>query len=1314
VFSRTTRRGDLVETGCKLRRIMTLRALPLVAFLAACGDNLTPPSDQPDAPDMPQIDAAIDAPTEDCGNNAVEGSETCDGTDLAGETCETLGWGGGTLGCASDCAGFDETACTPPAGCGDGVRADPEECDDGNTMSGDGCEGNCMIGAGPVTTCRVVTPLPSGVCDVTAGDGSKLIVGTVLTPGKVWRGGHVLVDATGAITCTGCNCPAPTATVIDCPGGVISPGLINAHDHITFAHNAPYTDIGERYEHRHDWRLGQNDHTEIDVQQNATSAEIRWGELRFVMGGATSTSSAGSATGLLRNIDGANQEQLGQPAIDLAVFPLDDAGGTRRTTNCNYGDAITAADIAGEDAFSPHVTEGIDRSARNEFLCMSSTTYDTMTPGTSDDLVLPQSAFIHGIALFAPDFAQMARDGTALIWSPRSNVTLYGDTATVTHADVAGVEIALGTDWTPTGSMNMLRELACADSLNADYYGGYFSDADLWEMATINNARAFAMDDAIGVLAVGRVADIAIFDGDIGVDHRAVIDAEPATVALVLRGGEPLYGDDAVIIDLGQTTCDTVDVCGTAKRVCLMGDIGQTLAQLEAAAAPVYPAFFCGVPDDEPSCVPMRPEPVNGSTIYTGAITVDDPDGDGIEAGDNCPSVFNPVRPVDDGEQADFDGDGDGDACDVCPRDAGVSTCSTWDPADLDSDGLANGADNCPDVPNPTQADADTDLKGDACDACPNDPNPGAQGCPTTIYDIKRGVVDVGATVAIVNALVTGRNASGYFLQVKQSDTGYMGADDSGIFVFHSGNTVAAGDRVTIATATVQDFFGQIQLSGVSGVVVNSSGEALPIPIVETAANVATGGMRAAALEGVIVQVDSPTVTDINPPPGPGDSAPTNEFVVDGALRVNDYLYLVAPFPSVNDNYVSLTGILEFRNGHSKLEPRGAGDVVAGAPGLSSFAPGTGNFVRVGQTDVATIPTALTVSLSSAPASDTFVAITSGTPSALTVTGGGVMVLAGMTSATVQVSGLAAAPSVTLTASLGGDMLQATVRVVDPSEIPVLIDLAPATATVPVSGTLEMTVTLDIPPTAAANVALMVSPGAGTVPAMVTVLADEVTATFDYTAPAAPAVDVVTAFLGNMRMSTITTAAAGGALVINEVDYDQSVNPDAASYLEIYNGSGTAVDLTNLAVVLLNGNQAGAPEYARFDLVDAGASLPAGGYLVIRNNVVAVPGGTLVIDASGDFIQNGGPPMPDGIALIDVVAQTVIDRLCYDGAITSATITGFPAPVTLVEGTATTAADDNTSPSLSMIRSPNGTDTDNAMADWATTTTLTPGAANIP
>ncbi|MCJ7816784.1 MAG: hypothetical protein MUP55_02900, partial [Candidatus Aenigmarchaeota archaeon] len=69
-----------------------------------------------------------------CGNNLREGSEVCDGSDLAGQTCISRGFTGGTLACLSSCSGFDTSGCTNPT-CGNTI------CDPGETCSN--CPGDC-------------------------------------------------------------------------------------------------------------------------------------------------------------------------------------------------------------------------------------------------------------------------------------------------------------------------------------------------------------------------------------------------------------------------------------------------------------------------------------------------------------------------------------------------------------------------------------------------------------------------------------------------------------------------------------------------------------------------------------------------------------------------------------------------------------------------------------------------------------------------------------------------------------------------------------------------------------------------------------------------------------------------------------------------------------------------------------------------------------------------------------------------------------------------------------------------------------------
>lgn len=543
----------------------------------------------------------------------------------------------------------------------------------GTGSGGAGAGGNVIECPGPALT----PPADGSTCEATkTGTSGLLLRGTILQHDRVLRGGELLIDAKGMIACADCDCSktagASSASVVSCANGVVSPGLINPHDHITYANNKPGgtspPPASERYEHRHDWRKGENGHTKISYNGSASIPMMEFAELRFVMSGAVSAASSGGAPGLLRNVDKSNLlEGLSIQAVDFDTFPLGDSNGVELTSGCAYPNPRTSSQIAGDASYLPHVAEGIGLAAENEFLCEDA-------PGPND-IIHKQDALIHAVGLSAKDVDALHQDGAKVIWSPRSNISLYGNTAQVTMIDAMGVPIALGTDWMPSGSMNILRELACADEFNATYLDKHFSDASLWKMVTENAALAIGAAAVVGRLEPGLVADVAVFNGKTNQDYRAVIAARAEDVVLVLRGGKALYGDDALLASapLNGAACEALDVCGTKKRACVAEDLknGDTLASIRQVGEAFYPLFACnGAPPNEPTCIPSRGDASHGAT-YTGMITATDSDGDGIpDAMDNCPRVFNPIRPVDGAKQADADGDGKGDACDPCPLDA--------------------------------------------------------------------------------------------------------------------------------------------------------------------------------------------------------------------------------------------------------------------------------------------------------------------------------------------------------------------------------------------------------------------------------------------------------------------------------------------------------------------------------------------------------------------------------------------------------------------------------------------------------------------
>lgn len=84
---------------------------------------------------LPGDETASDSSIGPCGDGNVGGSEECDGSDLAGQDCISLGLGPGRLACSADCI-FDVSGCT--SSCGDGVIDDGEECD-GDALGGADC-----------------------------------------------------------------------------------------------------------------------------------------------------------------------------------------------------------------------------------------------------------------------------------------------------------------------------------------------------------------------------------------------------------------------------------------------------------------------------------------------------------------------------------------------------------------------------------------------------------------------------------------------------------------------------------------------------------------------------------------------------------------------------------------------------------------------------------------------------------------------------------------------------------------------------------------------------------------------------------------------------------------------------------------------------------------------------------------------------------------------------------------------------------------------------------------------------------------------
>ncbi|MBN2723024.1 MAG: thrombospondin type 3 repeat-containing protein [Deltaproteobacteria bacterium] len=452
-------------------------------------------------------------------------------------------------------------------------------------------------------------------------------------------------------------------------------------------------------------------------------------------------------------------------------------------------------------------------------------------------------------------------------------------------------------------------------------------------MATVDNAIVLGVDEYIGDLKVGLYADIAVYNRNGITDpHLAVLSARIPQTALVLRGGEFLSGDSN-IADVIGSNCNVLDVCGVEKQVCIQDDLGVSVYELEASLREppgtdfysTYPLFFCEVPYAEPSCIPARVDQ------FTGLPSTNDMDGDGINDDvDNCPTVFNPIRPMDNGVQSDVDNDGEGDECDPCPTDPDNDTC-TFNPNDMDNDGIPNSADNCPFVSNPNQEDGDGDLIGDVCDACPEADQRDATGSSIPALRIachEDHVVE--GSVVTISGIITAVDTNKFYIQDKTA-TEYAG------IIIYTGSTptVTAADigKEVEVTGTYEEYYDQSEITSPTAVNIINATLAPVTPVSVSISDINNSGALGENYESMLVEIvisgtNYPTVTNANPD-GTSDFNEMEITVGTDAIRIDDDLYDgYVTDRVVGNEYSVVKGIAAWTFSNRKILPTKAEDLV--------------------------------------------------------------------------------------------------------------------------------------------------------------------------------------------------------------------------------------------------------------------------------------------------------------------------------------------------------------------------------------------------
>jgi 5-methylthioadenosine/S-adenosylhomocysteine deaminase len=168
----------------------------------------------------------------------------------------------------------------------------------------------------------------------------------------------------------------------------------------------------------------------------------------------------------------------------------------------------------------------------------------------------PHLLLAHGVWLSDAEVELVLRTRTALAYCPWAYLRLgQGVSAHGRHAEIVrrGGRVALGCDATNAGDqVDILRAAALAAGLAKDTRTDptWFGAHDAFEMATIGGAEAVGMADEIGSIEPGKQADLVVHDttalqwsprGDVAL--QLVWSADGRTVRDVLVGGRVIVRD---------------------------------------------------------------------------------------------------------------------------------------------------------------------------------------------------------------------------------------------------------------------------------------------------------------------------------------------------------------------------------------------------------------------------------------------------------------------------------------------------------------------------------------------------------------------------------------------------------------------------------------------------------------------------------------------------------------------------------------------------------------------------------------------------
>ena len=339
-----------------------------------------------------------------------------------------------------------------------------------------------------------------------------------------------------AVEATGSEQPPAAPATVDAAGGIVMPGLVNAHTHLPMALFRGLADDLPLME----WL---NDHIFPAEARFIRPETVRWGTLlacaEMLLSGTTcccggyflehhvaeSVSKSGLRAILAQGVIDypapgvPDPEQNVDHASEYARRWVDRGSRITPSIFCHSPYTCSAKTLKAAKAAAADLGLLLQlHVAETRFEHEQSVREKKLSPvGYLDDLGIldPDTLLAHCVWVDDRDIEIMARRGCRVVHCPESNMKLASGIAPVAAMHQTGITVALGTDGCASNNdLDLFGEMNTAAKLHKVANGDptTLSAATVLKLGTIDGARAVGLEDRIGSLTVGKQADIVVLD----------------------------------------------------------------------------------------------------------------------------------------------------------------------------------------------------------------------------------------------------------------------------------------------------------------------------------------------------------------------------------------------------------------------------------------------------------------------------------------------------------------------------------------------------------------------------------------------------------------------------------------------------------------------------------------------------------------------------------------------------------------------------------------------------------------------------------